>query len=190
MLVGVAVVLAWPAPHPVRHSTAAPGPAAAARPSGTGTGFDPGSASDGPSRPEARAAAVLRAWDAHRAQAWAAGDARGLRDLYVPGSVAGRADVAMLARWRRRGLAVEGLTTQLLAVHVVSAGPRRLVLRVRDRVTGARVAPAGPTSTGPGPATPLAAGAEATWEVALRHLGGRWRVASVRPVGSVSAGRS
>lgn len=188
MLVGVAVVLAWPAPHPVRHSTAAPGPGAAARPSGTGRGPDrtPARAP----RPEARAAAVLRAWDVRRAQAWAAGDDRGLRDLYVPGSTAGRADVAMLARWRHRGLAVEGLTTQLLAVRVLATGPRRLLLRVRDRVMGARVAPAGPTSTGPGAAEPLAPGAEATREVALRRLAGRWRVASVRPVGTVSGAPS
>jgi hypothetical protein len=160
LLVGVFVVLVWPA------SDAGVG----------GTSRDPTSVADrrAGSRVEAEAAAVLRAWDRRRARAWATSDTSALRSLYVPGASAGRADVAMLRAWTSRGLAVGDLTTQLLAVGVVAQGPRRWVLRVRDRVTGA-VAAGGATSRS------LPAGSVAERTVTLRRWGGDWRVASVRP---------
>ncbi|MFI2707967.1 hypothetical protein ACH5WX_10505, partial [Nocardioides sp. CER28] len=88
---------------------------------------------------------------------------------------AGDADVAMLRDWTTRGLAVDALTTQLLAVRVLGHGQHRWVLRVRDRVTGA-------VAAGAGRSEPLPAGATAVREVVLRRLGDGWRVASVRPV--------
>jgi hypothetical protein len=123
---------------------------------------------------EAEAADVLRAWDRQRAAAWAAGDASALSALYVPGASAGEADVAMLADWAARGLAVDGLTTQLLELRVVAHGPRRFVLLVRDRVTRA-------VATADGLAEPLPAGTITERQVVLRRRGATWLVASVRP---------
>jgi hypothetical protein len=172
LLVGVVVVLAWPARVPGggsagtdgghvagRAATSAPVP----QPTGTAAG-----------RVEAEAAALLRAWDRRRAKAWAAADASGLRALYVPGASAGEADALMLHDWRSRGLAVDALTTQLLSVRVVFHGPRRWVLLVRDRVTGA-------VAAGRGVAEALPAGESAERRMVLRRIGGSWRVASVRP---------
>lgn len=81
--------------------------------------------------------AVLRDWDRARAAAWEAGDLAALRDLYLPGSAAGRADVAMLRRWTARGLRVEGMAMQVLAVELRLRTDRRLVLVVTDRLVGA-----------------------------------------------------
>jgi len=167
LLVGVFVVVAWPS-----------------TPSG-----GPGSHRDAPpvasvsSRVEAQAAAVLRDWDRRRAAAWASGDAGALATLYVRGASAGDADVAMLTAWTARGLAVDDLTTQLLAVHVRARGPSRWVLRVRDRVTGA-------VAAGAGRAEPLPAGTTSERDVVLRRVGGAWLVASVRPVPRTAPGRS
>lgn len=156
LMVGVFVVLVWPTgPHPGTQRT--PSPVAVTT-----------------TRAEAEAAGVLRAWDRHRADAWASGDAASLAALYVPGASAGDADVAMLGDWMARGLAVDGLTTQLLAVRVLDRGPRRWVLLVRDRVTGAVARGAGATQR-------LRAGTVTERRVVLRRLGGDWRVASVRP---------
>ena len=124
-------------------------------------------------RAEAAAAGVLRTWDLARAAAWAAGDAQALRRLYAPGSRAGRVDVAMLAAWRARGLRVEGLSTQLLAVRVVRRTPHRWVLRVEDRVTRA-------VAVGSGQQRRLPADRAGTSVVELVSVGGAWRVASVR----------
>lgn len=81
--------------------------------------------------------AVLRDWDRSRARAWAAGDVAGLRALYVPGSAAGKRDAAMLRAWLRRGLRVEGLAMQVLAVELRRRTDRRIVLVVTDRLAGA-----------------------------------------------------
>jgi hypothetical protein len=85
-----------------------------------------------------RAVTVLREWDAARAEAWQAGDAPGLRRLYVPGATAGERDVAMLRRWIARGLRVEGMSMQVFAVRVVQWRHDRLVLVVDDRLAAAR----------------------------------------------------
>lgn len=81
-------------------------------------------------------AAVLAAWDARRARVWERGDVAGLAALYAEGSRAGRADVRLLRRYRDRGLRVEGLSTQVLALDVLRRSPRRLLLVVTDRVVG------------------------------------------------------
>lgn len=92
--------------------------------------------------------AVLRDWDRARAAAWAAGDPAALRDLYAPGSAAGRADVAMLRRWTARGLRVEGMAMQVLAVELRLRTERRLVLVVTDRLVGAVAVGPGGRRTG------------------------------------------
>lgn len=117
--------------------------------------------------------AVLRDWDRRRAAAWAAGDVRRLRSLYVPGSTAADADAARLRRWVDRGLRVPALRTQLLRVRVLVERADRLVLAVVDRVVRAEV-------TGAAEQLRLPADAPTAWRIALRRDGGTWRVASVR----------
>jgi hypothetical protein len=72
-------------------------------------------------RPVPDPAGVLAGWDERRADAWARADAGALADLYAPGSRSGAADVRLLRAYARRGLRVEGLTTQVLALRVVEA---------------------------------------------------------------------
>jgi hypothetical protein len=113
--------------------------------------------------------AVLREWDRRRAAAWAAGDVRRLRSLYVPGSTAANRDAARLQGWLDRGRRVR-METQVLRARVVHERPGALTLAVTDRVARAV------TDDG----TLLPADAPSTWQVALRRIGGAWVVASVR----------
>ena len=131
-----------------------------------------------PSQP-ADAAAVLHAWDDRRAAAWAAGDPAALRALYVPGSTAGRSDVAMLQAWQRRGLRVEGLRMQLLDLDVRRAATDRLELVVTDRLTGA-------VAAGPGVRLALPRDHATTRRVVLVRRGGDWRVAQASPARTTS----
>jgi hypothetical protein len=116
--------------------------------------------------------AVLRQWDAQRAEAWARGDQRQLAALYTPGSVAGRRDRAMLRAWTRRGLAVRDLRTQLLAVHELAHRRSTWRLQVTDRLVGG-------LAVGPGVWRPLPRDGATTRTVRLRLVDGAWRVASV-----------
>ncbi len=111
---------------------------------------------------------VLDHWDAQRSEAWAEGDVRRLRALYTPRSVAGERDVAMLERWRARGLVVRGLDMQVLSIDEVARAPDRWELAVVDRVVGATVA---------GVALPNDAPTSRT--VVLHRVGGEWLVSSV-----------
>lgn len=115
--------------------------------------------------------AVLRDWDRARADAWAAGDADALRRLYVRGSGAGRADVAMLRRWSGRGVRVEGMTMQVLAVELRARTARRVVLVVTDRLVGAR---AGGVALPRDQAT--------TRELVFRSVDGAWLLAAAKVV--------
>lgn len=127
----------WAAP-----STSSPGTSL----SPVGPSGSAASATRGPPDPELRprggaastsaALRVLRAWDERRAAAFASADPVALRRLYVAGAEAGRADVSVLRAYDRRGLRVEELRTQLLAVQVLDRGPGRWRLRVTDRVAG------------------------------------------------------
>ena len=105
---------------PVRSSASAPGPSS--RPSDSSDDLE-----------------VLHSWDAARARAWERQDRDALRGLYVRGATAGERDAALLASYAERGLRVVGLRMQLLAVEPVRRGPGLLVLRVTDRLVGARV---------------------------------------------------
>ncbi len=118
--------------------------------------------------------AVLRDWDAARARAWAYGDVVALRRLYPPGSAVGGADVGLLRRYLARGLVVTGMRRQLLAERVVRADGTRVVLRVTDRLVGARAVSTDSSTT-------LPASAPRAWGLALRLGEGRWWMASVRP---------
>ena len=81
---------------------------------------------------------VLRDWDDRRAAAWAEADPTALAGLYAAGSRTGRRDAALLAAYVDRGVRVDRLETQLLAVRVRVREADRLVLVVTDRL--ARVA--------------------------------------------------
>ena len=152
-----------------------PGPAAArpaeARPSKTLPSGD-GSASE-----------VLADWDARRSAAWAAGDVDALAGLYAAGSRTGAADVRLLGHYRDRGLTVQELTTQLLAVSVVQRGPRRLVLDVTDRVVAGRAV---------GGTRPVALPTDraSTRRVVLVRPGRTWLVAEARDQASAAASTS
>lgn len=118
------------------------------------------------------AMAVLQAWDRRRSAAWAAGDPHRLGTLYVRGSLAGRADRSALRAYAARGLRVEGLAMQLLAVRVLAASGHRLALRVTDRLAAG-------VAVGRGARTPLPRDEPSQRVVVLRRTGGEWRVASV-----------
>ena len=125
-------------------------------------------------------AVVLAEWDRRRAAAWAEGDVEALRELYVDGSRTGAADARLLRHYRTRGLAVTGLTTQVLALDVVERTPSRLVLVVTDRVVGGR-------AVGGGTPVALPADRASTRRVVLRRDGGRWRVVEARDQPSAAA---
>ena len=155
-------------------ATLAAPPAAAPDPD-VGSG-SPGVASAGGTVRPPRAARILRDWDQRRAQAYARADLAALRRLYVAGSSAGTADVRLLRDYRRRGLRVTGLRTQLLAVDVLARGAGRLRVEVTDRVHGGVV-------VGRRSRVPLPRDAATTRVVSLRRSspGPAWRVAAVRP---------
>ena len=115
---------------------------------------------------------VLHGWDARREAAWAASDADRLRRLYTPGSSAGRADVRLLRAYAARGLVVRRLETQVFAVRALRTTPRRVTLRVFDRVAGGEVDSGGTTR-------PLPSTRPAVRDVTFRRLDGAWRVAEV-----------
>ncbi|HEX6148543.1 hypothetical protein [Nocardioides sp.] len=116
---------------------------------------------------------VLRDWDAARAAAWRRGNAARLRDLYVEGSTAGRADQALLAAYRSRGFRVVGMTMQRSDVRVLTASGDRMVVRVTDRLVGA-------TAVARDRRVALPRDAWSTRVVVMVSAGERWRVADVR----------
>lgn len=136
------------------------------------------------------ATSALRTWDDARARAWASADVDALAALYAPGSAAGEVDVSMLRQWRRRGLAVEGLRTQVLGVRVLDAvagagavdgRPDELLLAVTDRLAAGRAVPLG------GPrrrdlALPTGDLPTRRAVTLRRDDGGVWRVVEVRPL--------
>jgi hypothetical protein len=79
---------------------------------------------------------VLRAWDRDRTRAYARGDRAALRGLYVAGSRTGARDLAVLEGYRRRGLRVTTLRTQVLGARVLRQTPMRLSLLVTDSLVG------------------------------------------------------
>ncbi|UMG92716.1 hypothetical protein [Nocardioides sp. TF02-7] len=125
----------------------------------------------GPQAPPA-AVAVLHSWDRARAAAWARGDVDALRRLYLPGSVAGDHDVAMLRRWSDRGLRVRAMRMQLLAARTRVESADRLVLLVTDRLATATV----------GAGLRLPRDRVSTRRLDFRRTTDRWVLASVRDV--------
>jgi hypothetical protein len=150
---------------------------------GAGRVDRPPSASSAPAAPGARNAAaalgILHAWDADRSTAYASGRAAPLRELYVPGSSAGRADVELLRRYHRRGLRVTGMRTQVLSLAVLVHRADLWRLRVTDRLVGA-------VAVGHGSRTTLPRDLPSAHEITLMRADhGKWRVAGVREVSRV-----
>ena len=126
---------------------------------------------------------VLRGWDLARSRAFAAGDVAALRRLYVSGSGAGRSDLRILRGYLRRGLRVEGMRVQVLALEVLHEDRGRLRLRVTDRLTGAVAVSRSTRAV-------LPEDRASTRVVELRKVAaGPWRVALVRESGRTPAGR-
>jgi hypothetical protein len=121
------------------------------------------------------AVAVLRRWDARRSRAYADADPAALRELYVTGSRAGAADLAVLRGYRERDLRVTGMRTQVLGLRVVGRTPRRLTVVVTDVLAGA-VAVSGQRRWA------LPRDRPSTRRVVLVRDGGRWRVAEAYAV--------
>lgn len=142
------------------------------RPTGVDPRADPGDDAALPTAAESDPRSVLRAWDRRRSRAWATADVPALRELYAPRSQAGERDQAMLRRWQARGLRVTGLDTQVLDLRVLERGPRRLVLRVEDRVSAA-------VARGDGGAVLLPADVAQWRTVTLLRSGRSWQVSSV-----------
>lgn len=122
----LAAVLVVQAQVPDRPAEADEAPRSAAPPTATAA-----------SPPASPASGILQEWDRARAAAWASGDVTALDRLYVEGSAAGEADVALLQRYRERGLTVRNMSMQVLALRVHDHSRRRLVIDVTDRLVGA-----------------------------------------------------
>lgn len=139
-------------------------------------------------RPTDKAAlAVLHAWDARRADAWAAGDPVALARLYTDRSAAGRADIALLQRYAARGLVVRDLRIQVLRARVLTSRPGRVALEVTDRLSSAVAVRAGDGHA----SRRLPVDSATTRLLVLRRVDGRWlmaRVSAVPPSGG-AAGR-
>jgi hypothetical protein len=125
----------------------------------------------GPSGESVEAAAVLREWDAARAEAWAEGSVPALRRLYVDG--AGERDVGLLRAYRRRGLTVDGLRMQVLGLDVLRHRSGEWRLRVTDRVAD------GVVTDRDGRRRPLPRDQATTREVVLVRGDDGWRVSEV-----------
>ena len=124
----------------------------------------------------ATALAILHVWDADRARAYAVGRPQQLRELYVPGSSAGRADVELLWRYHRRGLRVTGMRTQVLSLAVLEHRADLWRLRVTDRLVGA-------VAVGSDGRVPLPRDMPSGHEITLMRADQReWKVAGVREV--------
>jgi hypothetical protein len=123
---------------------------------------------------EVQAVSLLHDWDRRRSRAWAVQDPVALRRLYVAGSSAGRKDVALLEEYAGRGLRVPRLRMQLLRAAVLVDRPRRVVLRVTERLGATDV----DLRSG---AVRLPRDRAQTRVVELRRVAGEWRLASVRP---------
>lgn len=122
--------------------------------------------------------AVLRTWDAARADAWGDGDPAALRALYTGSSRSGLADRRLLAAYDARGLRVHDLAVQRASVEVVRRTGDRWVLLVTDRLIGgwARMAS--------GERVELPRDRWSVRRVVLADRRGEWRVVEVRDRGA------
>jgi hypothetical protein len=152
---------------------------------GVAAGFLAADRGEAPSpKPQVVAGAVgvqmLHTWDEQRAAAYASGSARRLRDLYVPGSSAGAADLRVLRGYRERGLRVTRMRTQVLSLSVLDRRRGWRLLAVTDRLVGAVAVRAGRRVQLPRDR------ATCHMITMMRGGDGRWRVAEVTDPGSTN----
>jgi hypothetical protein len=137
-----------------------------------------GAAESAPSKPAGGAAhrwrVVLSGLDALRARAYAELRPGLLRRVYTPGSRVLRRDRAILLRYRQRGLRVVGLRMQVLALREEARRDGRVVLGVRDQLTGGTLVGATVRRLLPDDAPDARA-------ITLRRSQGRWRISAVTP---------
>jgi hypothetical protein len=120
---------------------------------------------------------MLHDWDEQRAAAYSAGSARRLRDLYVPGSSAGAADLRVLRGYRERGLRVTRMRSQVLSLSVLDRRPGWRLLGVTDRLVATVAMRAGRRVV-------LPRDRATSHEITMMRGGdGRWRVAEVTDPG-------
>ena len=124
---------------------------------------------------------VVNDWDAQRSAAWSNADVEALDHLYAPGAAVGRKDAGMLDAYVERGLRVQGLKTQLLAVEQIRVDEEMMVLRVTDRLHAGTV-------VGPGVEQALPGDGVSTRRVTFRRFDGAWRVARVIEISGGQAG--
>jgi hypothetical protein len=137
-------------------------------------GDRPAPAPDGPALTrESAALRVLHTWDSRRATAYASGSTTALRDLYVPGSRAGAADLRVLHAYRARALRVRDMHMQVLELSVLGSRPGWRRVRVTDRLVGAVAVRADRRVR-----LPLDRASSRVITM-MRGGDGRWRVASV-----------
>ncbi len=115
----------------------------------------------------------LREWDARRAAAYADGDPAALTALYTPQAAVGAVDRRLLRRYRRRGLVVREMRTQILAARVLVAQEDRVVVVVTDRLERA-------VAVGSGVRIRLPTERPTTRRIVLERHDQRWLVASAR----------
>jgi hypothetical protein len=109
-----------------------------------------------------------------RAALLAAPDLSGVAGVDAPGSSAFASDAALVRALRARGAAARGADTEVVAVHVRSAGPVRTDVEVVDRLTAHSIVSASGQVLEHRPAR----GARASVLVLVRDADG-WRVAQV-----------
>ena len=123
-----------------------------------------------------RALLVLRHWDDRRARAFTSGSRAALTALYTRGSRTGAADLALLEGYRRRGLNVVGVSTQVLAAEVLPRSAGRIEMIVTDVLRDAVAV------DGRGARWELPRDHATTRRVVLVRRGGRWLVDEAYPV--------
>jgi hypothetical protein len=109
-----------------------------------------------------------------RAALLAAPDLSGVSGVDAPGSSAFASDAALVRALRARGAAARGADTEVVSVHVQSAGPIRADVEVMDRLTAHSIV----STSGQVLEHRPARGARVSVLVLVRGADG-WRVAQV-----------
>lgn len=140
----------------------------------TTTAWPTGSGPSAATGPDDSYVRVLEGLDARRAAAFATGEVSQLRLVYVDGAPALTEDLRVLRAYVRQGRRVAGLRHEVRSVTLLAESADEVRLRVLDVVPPFRVV------DGAGRAVERHAGrAERSWNLTLRRVGGRWRVAEV-----------
>jgi hypothetical protein len=119
--------------------------------------------------------AVLGQLDRRRELAYALGEPRRLRSVYVADSAVLRHDVAMLRAYRERGVSLSGVRLRVLDADLMGRNGPYVRLRVVDRLQR-------PTAHTRHGSIRLPRDAPTDRVIVLRDLADGWRIAAVRAV--------